>query len=174
MPYRLKAVAFDLDEASLMCLGEALPEWEIEVVKGAKAASLTHSWNPGAADLLIVKARAEAAETLGLCRFLVRCGVFSTDSQKELAERLPRHRGQQNQALRVDAPLLVLVPSEQEPVVRAALEAGAAGCLVLPIHAKQVVSMLARVRQGNRPGRHTLNLDIPQREDRWRDDGGQG
>jgi hypothetical protein len=30
------------------------------------------------------------------------------------------------------------------------------------------------VRQGNQPGRHTLNLDPAQREDHWRDDGGQG
>jgi hypothetical protein len=34
--------------------------------------------------------------------------------------------------------------------------------------------MLARAHAGNQPGRHTLNLDQAQREDRWRDDGGQG
>jgi hypothetical protein len=37
-----------------------------------------------------------------------------------------------------------------------------------------VAGMLARVRQGNQPGRHTLSLDPAQIEDRWRDDGGQG
>ncbi len=40
MPYRLKAIAFDLDAASLGSLREALAEWEIEVVNGATAASL--------------------------------------------------------------------------------------------------------------------------------------
>jgi DNA-binding NarL/FixJ family response regulator len=173
MPHQLKAVAFDLDAASLISLREALPEWEIEVVNGATAASLTDDWNPGAVDLLIVKARAEVAETLGLCRFLV-CGVISTDSREEVTETLRWHRSRQNQARRADAALLVLVPSGQESLARAALEAGAAGCLVLPVHAKQVASMLARVRQGNRPGRHTLNLDPAQCEDPWRDHGGQG
>ncbi len=32
-------------------------------------------------------------------------------------------------------------------------------CLVLPVHAKEVASLLARGRQGNQPGRHTLDLD---------------
>jgi DNA-binding NarL/FixJ family response regulator len=174
MPNRLKAIAFDLDRASLISLREALPEWEIEVVNGATAASLTHDWNPGAADLLVLRAGEDVAETLGLCRFLVGCGVFSTDARRKAADssRLPRNR--QDQARRADAPLLVLVPPGQESLVRAALEAGAVSCLVLPVHAKEVASMLARVRQGNRPGHHTLNLDQAQCEDRWRDDGGQG
>lgn len=174
MPHQLRAVVFDLDAASLVSLREALPEWAIEVVHGATAASLTDHWNPGAADLLVVKASAKLAETLGLCRFLVFCGVFSTDSREEAAETLRLHSNGQNQTRRADAPLLVLVPSGEDSLVRAALEAGADGCLVLPVHAKEVASMLARVRQGNQPGRHTLNLDPAQREDHWRDDGGQG
>jgi DNA-binding NarL/FixJ family response regulator len=174
MLHPLRAVVFDLDAASLVSLREALPEWEIEVVNGATAASLTDHWNPGAADLLVVKARAEVIETLGLCRFLVFCGVFSTDAREEAAEGLGLHRNGQNQTRRADAPLLVLVSSGQESLVRAALEAGADACLVLPLHAKEVASMLARVRQGNRPGRHTLSLDPAQPEDPWRDHGGQG
>src|SRR4051812_14173040 len=39
MTHRLRAVAFDVDAASLISLREALPEWEIEVVNGATAAS---------------------------------------------------------------------------------------------------------------------------------------
>jgi len=39
---------------------------------------------------------------------------------------------------------------------------------------KEVVGVLAHARAGNQPGRHTLNLDQAQIEDRWRDDGGQG
>jgi hypothetical protein len=35
MPQQLKAVAFDLDAASLMSLRVALPGWKIEVVNGA-------------------------------------------------------------------------------------------------------------------------------------------
>src|SRR5437588_10656130 len=37
MSYRSRAVAFDLDAASLSSLREALPAWEIEVVSGATA-----------------------------------------------------------------------------------------------------------------------------------------
>jgi hypothetical protein len=37
-----------------------------------------------------------------------------------------------------------------------------------------VASMLVHARAGNQPGRHTLDLERAQSEDRWRDDGGQG
>src|SRR5438094_4513933 len=173
MTHRLRAVAFDVDAASLISLREALPEWEIEVVNGATAASLTQARNPGGADLLIVMAREKVAETVGLCRFLVGCGVLSIDSGNEVAETSRLHRSGQNQGC-ADAPLLVLVPSGHEPLVRVALEAGAHSCLVLPIHSKEVASVLAHARAGNQPGRHTLNLDQAQSEDRWRDDGGEG
>jgi DNA-binding NarL/FixJ family response regulator len=156
MPQRLNAVAFDLDAASLISLREALPEWKIQVVYGATASSLTDDWNAAAADLLVVKARKDVPGTLNLCRFLAVKGSAHT------------------QARRADAPLLVLVPPEQEAFVRALLEAGADSCLVLPINAKEVASMLVRARQGNQPGRHTLDLECAQTEDRWRDDGGQG
>jgi hypothetical protein len=59
-----KAFAFDLDQASLSSLREALPRWEIEVVSGASAASLHSEWKPQAADLLVVQARADVAETI--------------------------------------------------------------------------------------------------------------
>jgi hypothetical protein len=85
MPDRLRAVTFDADAASLASLREALPGWEIEVVNGATAASLDHDWNPGAADLLVVTAREEVAETLGLCRFLAFSGGFSEDSRGKVA-----------------------------------------------------------------------------------------
>ncbi len=174
VPNHSKAFAFDLDPASLLSLREALQGWEIEVVIGATAASLAHDWNHGAAGLLVVKAREPVAETLGLCRFLVSCDGFSTDSREGVTETAGRHANRQNQARRADAPLLVLVPPGQESLVRAVLEAGADSCLVLPVHAKEVASMLARGRHGNQPGRHTLDLDRVQSEDRWRDDGGQG
>ena len=61
----------------------------------------------------------------------------------------------------------------QETLVTAALGAGADSCLVLPVHAKDLASMVARVRAGNRPGRHTLGLDKAQREDPWQDVGGE-
>jgi CheY-like chemotaxis protein len=174
MSHRMTAITFDLDAASLTSLREALPEWEIKVVNGATAASLFPDWNPGVADLLIVMAHEEVEETLGLCRFLVFCSGFSGDSRGEAAETAAKHRSWPNQTRRVDAPLLVLVPSGQEPLVRAALEAGADRCLVLPVHAREVTSMLARVRHRDRPGQHTLNLGQAQAEDRWQDDGGQG
>jgi DNA-binding response OmpR family regulator len=149
MPDRPKVVALDLDPDSLASLWQAFPEWEIQATKGASAGSLARDWNPGAADLLVVRARDPLAETLGLCR------------------------GLRSQAGRAHVPLLVLVPPARESLISAALEAGADSCLVLPVHPKDLVSMVARARAGNRPGRHTLNLDRAQREDQWRDEGGE-
>jgi AmiR/NasT family two-component response regulator len=83
-------------------------------------------------------------------------------------------RGLLNQTRWINAPLLVLVSDGQEAFVRTVLEAGAHSCLLLPIHAKEVTSVLAHAGAGNQPGRHTLNLDRTQSEDRWQDDGGQG
>src|SRR5712692_6548973 len=70
MPNQSRAIGFDVDPASLLSLREAFPEWEIEAVEGATAASLAQDWNLGSADLLIVGARDEEAATLGLCRGL--------------------------------------------------------------------------------------------------------
>ena len=150
MAQQARAVAFDVDAASLITLREALPEWGIEVIQGANATALRRDWNPETADLLVLGARAEVTETLGLCR------------------------GLRSQAGRAATPLLVLVPPEQPALVRAVLEAGANSCLVLPVHAKEVVAVVSRAREENQPGRHTLGLDRAQTEDRWRDDGGQG
>src|SRR5947209_8135255 len=112
---RLQAVGFDLDSGSLSSLRKGLPEWEIEVLKGATASSLTHDWNPGEADLLIVKAGKDVAETLGLCRFL-------TESRERAAESRGWHRDRPKPVLRADAALLVVVPAGQEAFVRAARE----------------------------------------------------
>jgi DNA-binding NarL/FixJ family response regulator len=174
MPHPLKAVAFDLDAASLISLRQALPGWEIEVVAGATAASLARDWNPGAADLLVVTASEDVAETLELCRSLVSSRVVSADSRRRTAEPSGPTGSREDEAPRAEAPLLVLLPPGQEPLVRAALKAGADSCLVRPINPKDVVGVLAHARAGNQPGRHTLNLDRAQVEDRWRDDGGQG
>jgi DNA-binding response OmpR family regulator len=144
-----KAIAFDVDPLSLRSLQEALPTWQIEPINGATTASLTRDWKPGEADLLVIGARAEMSETLGLCR------------------------GLRSQLGRAHTALLVLVASAQEPLVRAALEAGANSCLVLPAHPKELADMVARVQRDNQPGRHTLDLDPAQRSDRWRDDGGE-
>jgi DNA-binding response OmpR family regulator len=145
-----RAVALDVDPASLLSLRKAFPKWEIEAVEGATAPSLTQDWNLGAADLLIIGARDDEAATLDLCR------------------------GLRKQVGRTVTPLLVLVRPAQQALVRNVLKAGADSCLVLPINAKEVASMLVRAQAGNQPGRHTLNLDKAQTEDRWRDDGGQG
>jgi hypothetical protein len=167
-----RAVTFNLDSASLASLREALPGWEIDTINGATPASLAHNWDPGAADLLVVSARYSATETLGLCRFLSSSAGHSTEAREEWAETLGR--GKKLSALRPDAPLLVLVPSGHDTLVGAALEAGARSCLVLPIHPKDVAGMLVHARARNQPGRHTLNLEGAQTEDRWRDNGGQG
>jgi hypothetical protein len=174
MPRRLKAFAFDVDAAGLTSLREALPGWEVEAVNGATAAALAHGWDPGAADLLVVQQRGGLAETLGLCRFLASGSGYSTDSRGEAVEPPGSQGGWQGQVRPAGAPLLVLVTSRQDPLVTAALAAGADHCLVLPVHAKDVASMLAHVRQDGQPGRHATNLDRARSEDRWQDDGGQG
>jgi PleD family two-component response regulator len=149
MPNRAKAIAFDVDPDSLASLRQAFPEWEIEATNRASTGSLIRDWNPESADLLVVGARDQVAETLGLCREL------------------------RSQAGRAHTPLLLLVPLAQEPLVRAALDVGVTSCLVLPVHAKDLVRMVTRARVGSQPGRHTLGLDRAQSEDWWRDEGGE-
>jgi DNA-binding NarL/FixJ family response regulator len=180
MPNKAKAIAFDVNQASLLSLREALPDFAIEVVNGATAASLARDWNPGTVDLLVVAASQEMAQTLELCKFLVSCGVLGkntpvvTDSQEETPKSPGLHRCGQNVDRRPHSPLLVLVTPERKTVVAEVLKAGAHSCLVLPIDPKDVASMLVRAQIGNQPGRHTLDLERAQTEDRWRDDGGQG
>jgi DNA-binding NarL/FixJ family response regulator len=174
MGERPKAVAFDLDAASLTSIREALSDWEIEVVKGATPASLTRDWNPGTVDLLVVSVGAVVADTLALCRFLCECDVISRHCGNDSENTLGPRGSLQTHAQRAHAPLLVLAAPGQEGLVREALDAGAHSCLLLPINAKDVASMLLRARAGNQPGRHTLNLEGAQSEDSWRDDGGQG
>lgn len=149
MPNQPRAIAFDVDGASLASLRKGLPEWEIKAVQGATAASLTRDWNPAAVDLVVLGARDDVTEILGLCR------------------------GLRSQAGRARTPVLVLVPPAQPALVRDVLKAGADSCLVLPIHAKEVASILVHARAGNQPGRHTLDLNRAQCEDRWRDEGGE-
>lgn len=149
MPDRPRAIAFDVDPSSLVSLGQAFPDWEVQVITGATTSSLEREANPQTAELLVVGVRDHVSETLGLCR--------------ELRSQLGR----------AHTPLLVLVPPTREALVRAALEAGANSCLVLPVHSKDLIRMVARVRDGNQPGRHTLGLHRAQREDQWRDEGGE-
>lgn len=180
MPNQTKVIAFDVDQASLISLRKALPDSAIEVVNDATVASLTRDWNPGTVDLFVVEARNEAAETLELCRFLVSCGVLGrdvpavTDSQEETPKTLGLHRRRRHVGRRAHSPLLALVPGNRRSIVSDLLKAGAHSCLMLPIDAKEVASMLVHARAGNHPGRHTESLEQAQTEDRWRDDGGQG
>jgi DNA-binding response OmpR family regulator len=149
MPDRPIIVTLDVDRGSLASLREAFPEGRVEALDGASTTTLGLDWDPGAADLLVLGARDRLGETLGLCR------------------------GLRGQAGRARTPLLVLMQPDQGDRAGAVLAAGADSCLVLPVHPKDLVSTLARVRAGNRPGRHTSGLDRAQREDPWRDDGGE-
>jgi hypothetical protein len=172
-PRRSRAVAFNVDSASLASLRDALPGWEIISVNEATAVSLSDHWAPGTADLLIVGTRGNAAETLELCRLLSICAAYTAEAQNAGTQTLAPEQYPARTAAVPNAPLLVLVPVGQEALVGAALEAGAWNCLMLPIHAKEVASMLAHARAGNRPGRHTLGLDRPQQDDLWQEYGGE-
>ncbi len=173
-PKQGRAMAFDVDAASLTSLREALPGWQIDDVQGATVNSLPCAWDPGAMDLLVLGDTEQVNQTLGLCRFLAFSSTYSRDFPQEMAKTADPREGLLNQARRTDAPVLVLVSPGREAFVRAAIEAGAHSCLILPIHTKEVASMLAHARAGNRPGRHTPNLDQAQKEDPWQDNGGQG
>lgn len=145
-----KTLTFDVDAESLAALHQALPDYEIQALAGTTVSSLTRGREIGEADLLVIGAHSQAAETLGLCREL------------------------RSQAGQAHTTLVVLVPPAHEDLVSAALVAGAQSCLVLPVHAKDFTTMLSRSHAGNRPGHHTLNLEPAQRTDLWQDDGGQG
>lgn len=160
MPKQFRAVAFDLDATSVGSLREAFPEWHIDVIDGATAASLAQDSSLGTADLLVVMARAEAAPQLR--------------TRSAATEMLGLCRGLRSQSGGASTPLVVLVPPTQEAIVRAVLKAGADRCMILPVHVKQLVSVVNHLQRGNQPGRHTLNLEPAQTEDSWRDDGGQG
>ncbi len=149
MADRPRVIAYDVDPATLESLREAFPADQIQAVNGATAHSLERDWSPESATLLVIGAREEVAQTLAICR------------------------GLRSQAGRARTPLLVLVQPAQEGLVRAALKASADSCLVLPVHAKELVTTLRRAVAGNSPGRHTLGLHQPQREDPWQDVGGE-
>jgi DNA-binding response OmpR family regulator len=147
MPDLPKAVAFDLDAASLASLRQAFPGWKIEPVEGADPGSLERDWDPGAAALLVVGPHDRPADTLGLCR------------------------GLRSQAGRAHTPLLVLAPPAQEALLRAALEVGPDSCLVLPVHVRDLIRRVARLQAAQAAGRHALGQ--AREGDPWRDDGGE-
>ncbi len=146
---RQTILALDVDGESLGALRQAFPAWDVAAVAGATATQLLRDWDPAPAGLLVIGALDEPTHTLGLCR------------------------GLRGQAGRARTPLLVLVSSAADRVVAEALRAGADGCLTLPVDAKELLTFVARVQGGNRPGRHTLGLHRAQRADPWRDDGGE-
>jgi hypothetical protein len=163
-----------VDTLSSASLREALPGWQIDTVYGATVASLPCDWAPGPVDLLVLGLREDVAETWGLCRFLSRTTSAVRESQRVAVETIGLPRNLLEVARRTAVPLLLLLPSGRGVLVDAGLKAGVHSCLMLPINAKDVASMLVHARAGNQPGRHTQSLEGAQAEDRWRDDGGQG
>lgn len=147
-PSRL--VACNIDPDTLGSLAQAFPGWEIEEVDGVGEGSGSDNLVSRDVNLLVMAARGDRGANLVLCRALRRWAGSA------------------------DLPLLVLVPPAEPELVREMLDAGANACLVLPVHHKEVTSMLVRAQRGNQPGRHTRDLHRAQTEDRWRDDGGEG
>jgi DNA-binding NarL/FixJ family response regulator len=164
MTDQLRAIAFDLDAASLQSLRQVLPDWQIDVVEGASTSSFSGNWNPGAADLLVVMAREDADETLELCRLLVCSGDLSVDRTADVAEPI-EHSAMQR---RPDATLIVLVSPQQETVTLDALRAIADCCLVLPVGPKELMGAVVRAHTGHVHAGH-----VEPAMDRWRDDGGE-
>lgn len=150
MRNELTAVTYHLDQESVICLQEALPGWQIQIMDNAAPRAAKRDWIPGTAGLVVLGTNAPQSETLGLCRAL--------RSQVDC------------QAI----PLLALVPPHKADLVRAILEAGADNCLVLPVHPKEIMKVVWEKGRANHSGRHTLNLNQPQHGDENRDDGGEG
>jgi hypothetical protein len=138
MSNQRKAVAFDVDPEGLVGLWQALPDWHIEIKNGASMGSLDKDWNPGRADLLVVRAGDDDSVTLGLCRDLP------------------------SQAGRAVAPLLVLIPPAREALARAVLLAGATSCLILPVHAHELLRSVTPAL-GGRTTRPTQARPTPGR-----------
>lgn len=174
MSARPKAVAFNVDPISLVSLREALPGWQIDIIDGATVPSLARTWDSAGADLFVVGIDGEDTAALGLCRLLAFCTSDSKDARQGQVEPTGSDGRRLVRARRTDTPLLVLLSSGQETLIRAVLEAGAHSCLIRPIHPKEVTAMLAHARAGNQPGRHTRNLEGAQQENPWRDAGGEG
>lgn len=167
-----RAIAFDVDAASLASLREVLPGWEIDTLNGAAPASLDPNWDPGAADLRIVSARGNATVALDLSGVLSFCTRYATEARDERGETLgPRDPLQR---FLPDGPILILVPRVQESIAGAASEAEARGCLVLPLYVKDVASMLAHAWTANQPSRPMRNVDWAPSEDHRHDEGGPG
>jgi DNA-binding response OmpR family regulator len=150
MRMELQAVAYELDCESLSCLRDALPGWQIQVVRGAVPRPTEKDWIPGEAGLVVLGTNVPLSETLGICRALRSRVGWGT------------------------VPLLALVPPQQAARVRTMLEAGADSCLVLPVHPKEIKKMVSDTGRGTHPGQHTLNLHQPCRTDENRDEGGEG
>jgi len=128
MTERGRAIVFDVDEASLVSLRQAFSEWQVEVSDRATIDLLIGGHSLGVVDLLVLGVGANVAESLGLCRVL---------------------RKQPGSA---HTPILMLVAPGEDSLVRAALEAGATSCLVLPVHVKELANMVTRAREANQVG----------------------
>lgn len=169
-----RLLAIDVDTVSLASLRQALPGWEIAIINGTSVSALARTWDPAAADLLVIGIGEDTTATLALCRFVAYCTTYSRDALPGIADTVGPAELLEQLRQQVNAPLLVLVPPGHATLVAGVLEAGAHSCLELPIDPKEVRAMLARARKGNQPGRHTLNLQRAQTEDRCRDEGGEG
>jgi hypothetical protein len=174
-PSNGRVMAFDPDPANMAGLREGLPGWRLEAVFGATADSFPCDWAPGAVNLLVVNARADTPETWDLCRFLASCTSPSDGLRRETAAAPVRRWRLPHEVRRGDIPLLVLVPTGQGHLIRAALAAGAHHGLVLPITARAMADVLAAIQITRPPRLPALHLaEGPDGEDRWSDDGGRG
>jgi FKBP-type peptidyl-prolyl cis-trans isomerase 2 len=193
-PRRSRVVAFDVDAASLASLRDALPERDIVSVQGATVASLSGHWAPRAADILFVGLRDSVAETcercggnetisvvprdnvaetLGLCRLLSSCTSRSPEARKDKIETSVPEQRLQRQAIR-NPRVFLLVPAELEALADEAFAAGVHGCLLLPIHANDVTTVLAHGLADNEQGRHKRAIRRQEEDDPRQDYGGEG
>jgi hypothetical protein len=158
-PRRRKAVAFGMDPESLTDLQQALPGWRIHCFHGATVGSMPHDWDPGEADLFVVRLRENVTEVLGLCRFLAQWPSCESDPPEDLPKTWQPDK---DTPCRPDVPLLVLVSSGQDTLVGAALEVGARACLQQPISIKDMTDFLNRAPADNLSNRRPEgDLGVP-------------
>ena len=160
LPRRRKAVAFGMDPESLADLQHALPGWRIHCFHGATVGSMPHDWDPGEADLFVVRLRENVTEVLGLCRFLAQWPSCESDPPEVLPETGRPDGKQEDATCRPDVPLLVLVSSGQDTLVGAALEVGARACLHQPISVEDMADFLNPAPADNLSSRELPEGDL--------------
>ncbi len=170
-----RAITFDLDSDSSVCLNETLPEWKFEAVDGQTTATIASSWTPAGANLLILQPRGDHAATLDLCRFLVKHSQDACEVPSDGGDATALDMSRDNPSDDRIVPLVILIAKKDEHFIESLLQAGAQSWLMLPLQSQSVTELFSQLFS-------VLPLPLNQQPvalqeaksmGRWADDGGQ-